>query len=122
MPGFPVPPFVTTNLDVIVTAMSRMAELGAVICIGTDAGIGPAKPHDVLPHALAQIVAYGQTPAYGLRAMTSVAAGVVGLGERKGRLRAGFDADVLAVDGDPLTDPAALTRPVGVWKGGARVR
>jgi imidazolonepropionase-like amidohydrolase len=34
-----------------------------------------------------------------LRAITSVAAGVCGLGHRKGRVAPGFDADILAVDG-----------------------
>ena len=122
IPGGPIPPVIAANLEVIVTSMSRMADLGATICVGTDAGISPVKPHDVLPHALAQLSAFGQTPQYGLRAMTSVAAGVIGVGDHKGRLRAGFDADVLAVAGDPLTEPAALTRPVAVWKGGLRVR
>jgi imidazolonepropionase-like amidohydrolase len=36
------------------------------------------------------------------------AATALGLGHRKGRLRSGYDADVLAVDGNPLSDPAAL--------------
>jgi imidazolonepropionase-like amidohydrolase len=53
--------------------------------------------------------------------LTSVAADVVGLGASKGRLQPGFDADVVAVDGDPLTDPEALLRPVGVWHRGRRV-
>jgi hypothetical protein len=35
-----------------------------------------------------------------------------------GRLAAGMRADLLLVDGDPLTDLAALTRPVAVWAAG----
>lgn len=116
------PPMIANNLAAIMTALHRMVEAGAVVCIGTDAGIAPLKPHDVLPHALADFAEFGGTTEYGLRAMTSVAAGVVGLGDRKGRLRGGFDADVLAVEGDPLADPVALTRPVGVWRAGERVR
>ena len=122
LPGATPPPIVAANLDVIVRTFSRLADLGAVVSIGSDAGISPGKPHDVLPTALSALVAYGQTPEYGLRAMTSVAARAIGLGDRKGRLAAGYDADLLAVRGDPLTEPEALTRPVGVWKSGVRVR
>ena len=121
LPGSTPPPLVAANLDTIVRTFSRLADLGAVVTIGSDAGISPGKPHDVLPTALAALVAYGQTAEYGLRTMTSVGARVVGLGDRKGRLAPGYDADVLAVDGDPLTDPAALTSPIGVWSAGRRV-
>ena len=117
-----VPPAIAQSLAVIRATFGRMLAAGAVLCVGTDAGISPAKPHDVLPHALGDVVHFGATPVDGLRAMTTVAAGVVGLGDRKGRLAAGYDADVLAVAGDPLADPTALTRPVGVWKAGVRVR
>jgi imidazolonepropionase-like amidohydrolase len=37
-----------------------------------------------------------------------VAARTCGLGERKGRLRPGYDADLLLVEGDPLADISAL--------------
>jgi imidazolonepropionase-like amidohydrolase len=53
--------------------------------------------------------------------MTSVAAGVIGLGHRKGRIAPGFDADILAVDGDPIADPDALHRIRRVWARGAAV-
>jgi imidazolonepropionase-like amidohydrolase len=41
---------------------------------------------------------------------TSVAADACGLGRCKGTLRAGYDADLVVVDGDPLTDIGALRR------------
>ena len=62
----------------------------------------------------------GMSPAEALMAGTSTAAQVCGLGDRKGRVRPGYDADLLAVDGDPLTDLAALLRPVAVLVPGAR--
>jgi cytosine/adenosine deaminase-related metal-dependent hydrolase len=43
-----------------------------------------------------------------------------GLGDRKGRLRAGYDADLLVVDGDPVADIGALARPAAVFAGGQR--
>jgi len=39
---------------------------------------------------------------------------VCGLATRKGRFRAGYDADLLLVDGNPLSDIGALTHPVAV--------
>jgi len=121
LPDEPLPPIVEANLPALTESRRRLHELGATIVVGTDAGIDTAKPHDVLPHALADLVAFGMSPVDALRAMTSRAAGVLGLADRKGRLAAGFDADVIAVDGDPLADPAALTRIVAVWHAGTRV-
>ena len=51
----------------------------------------------------------------------SAAAGVIGLGHRKGRIAPGFDADILAVDGDPIADPGALHRIRAVYARGAAV-
>ncbi|HVF32932.1 MAG TPA: amidohydrolase family protein [Acidimicrobiales bacterium] len=115
------PPFVVDNLRTLMGAAAGLLQRGARLCVGTDAGIAPSKPHDVLPTALRALTDEGVEPAVGLRALTATAAEVVGLGDQKGRLRPGFDADVLAADGDPLTDPEALLRPVAVWHRGRRV-
>ena len=56
-----------------------------------------------------------------LRTITSAAAAVCGLGHCKGRISPGFDADILAVDGDPITDPDALHRIRAVYLRGATV-
>ena len=45
-----------------------------------------------------------------------------GLSDRKGRIAHGYDADILAIDGDPLTDPAALHNIRDVWVRGTRVQ
>ncbi|HEX4983696.1 MAG TPA: amidohydrolase family protein, partial [Ilumatobacteraceae bacterium] len=75
LPSYPVPALVEKNLERTRSTRRRLHELGAVLVPGTDAGIGDAKPHDVLPYALADLVAFGLTPAQGLRAMTREAAG-----------------------------------------------
>jgi imidazolonepropionase-like amidohydrolase len=46
---------------------------------------------------------------------------VCGLGGTKGRLAPGFDADIVAVDGDPLADLAALRRIRAVFARGTRI-
>jgi imidazolonepropionase-like amidohydrolase len=53
-----------------------------------------------------------------LAAATAKAADACGVGARKGRIRPGYDADLLLVDGDALTDVAALARPRAVCVGG----
>jgi imidazolonepropionase-like amidohydrolase len=40
----------------------------------------------------------------------------------KGRIAPGYDADLLAVAGDPLINPAALREVVAVFRAGQRVR
>ncbi len=98
-----------------------MYAAGALIVVGTDAGIAPPKSHGVLPYGIEQLTQLGMSNADALRAGTAVAAVVCGLTDRKGRLAAGFDADLLAVDGDPVADISALHRPVAVLAGGRRV-
>ena len=44
-----------------------------------------------------------------------------GLGHLKGRIAAGFDADILAVNGNPVTDPEALHRIRAVYARGIAV-
>jgi imidazolonepropionase-like amidohydrolase len=46
---------------------------------------------------------------------------VLGLGHRKGRLAPGYDADILAVTGNPLADPAVLHRIRAVYARGTAV-
>lgn len=107
-PGLMPPPGVMARIPRIMAAYTRLITAGAVFVAGTDAGIGPPKPHPSLPRAVAQMVGLGMSPLDALRSVTSVAAEVCGLANRKGRLAPGFDADIVAVAGDPLKDPTAV--------------
>ncbi|GAA3227899.1 amidohydrolase family protein [Dactylosporangium siamense] len=117
--GSTLPPAMAARLPKLTANAAAMCASGARVVVGTDAGIGPVKPHDVLPTALVQLIRIGMTPAAALHAMTGRAAEVVGLGDRKGKVVAGYDADLLAVDGDPLADPSALHRIRAVYVRGA---
>jgi imidazolonepropionase-like amidohydrolase len=55
-----------------------------------------------------------------LASATSLAAQACGVGERKGRVAAGYDADLLMVNGDATADITALRRPVAVFLRGSR--
>jgi imidazolonepropionase-like amidohydrolase len=54
------------------------------------------------------MVGFGASIADAVAASTSVAAGACGIGDRKGFLRNGFDADVLVVAGDLQADIKSL--------------
>lgn len=121
VPGAAPPPAVLSRLPLIMENTRRLVQAGARIVAGTDAGIGRWKPHDVCRSAMPQLRDLGMDAAQALRTVTSVAAHVCGLADRKGRVAAGFDADLLAVDGDPLTDPEAIHRIRAVYRNGRAV-
>jgi imidazolonepropionase-like amidohydrolase len=64
----------------------------------------------------------GQEPMAAITSATSLAAESLGLGDRIGTLAPGYDADLIAVAGDPLQDIGALERVVLVVRAGRIVR
>ena len=89
-------------------ATVRMArEAGVRIAYGTDSA-GRHAPHGNNAGELALMVGLGYTPEQMLIAATSAAAAAIGLGDETGRIAAGFSADLLLVNGDPLTDITLL--------------
>ncbi|WP_291415137.1 amidohydrolase family protein [Actinophytocola sp.] len=120
-PGVEPLPAMTARLPALLANARLLHASGAPVNAGTDGGVGPAKPHDVLRWAVGQLTGIGLTPAEALRASTSHAAAVCGLGHRKGRIAPGYDADVLVVRGDPIADPAVLHRIRAVYLRGARL-
>jgi hypothetical protein len=67
--------------------VGQMDAAGVRVMAGTDGGIAPAKPHGLLPVSVAFLV---QGAVSTVAALTSAAA--CGLEDRKGRLRADYDA------------------------------
>jgi imidazolonepropionase-like amidohydrolase len=120
--GEPPPPMIARRQAAILANHGRMFRAGARMVPGTDAGVSPGKPHDVLPYALRALVEQiGMTRQQALRAATSVAATAMGL-QAKGRIAAGADADLLVVLGDPLADIGSMTNVRAVFRAGVRVR
>ena len=60
----------------------------------------------------------GQDPMAAIMSATSVSAESLGLRDRIGAIAPGMDADIIAMDGDPLHDVTAARRVVFVMKGG----
>ncbi|MFC5722298.1 amidohydrolase family protein [Streptomyces gamaensis] len=100
----------------------RLLSAGARMTAGSDAGIAPDKPHNVLPHGIEALVGIGMTPVEALRAATSEAAIACRAQDRKGMLAPGRDADLLAVGPGLLTDITALRDVRAVFREGIRVR
>src|SRR6202043_19503 len=106
---------IASRMAALIAARRRLYESGAVLVPGSDAGVSPAQPHDVLRFAPGDLAAAGLEPAEIGGAMPSRAAQACGLGHRKGRIAAGFDADILAIEGNPLKDLAAICRLRAVY-------
>jgi imidazolonepropionase-like amidohydrolase len=115
------PPAIARHIPAVIENWTRLHRGGARIVPGTDAGIAPLKPHDVLPYGIAALTGLGMTNLEALRAATSVAADACGLTGRKGRLIPGADADLLAVTGNPFDDIKALHDVAAVIRAGRRV-
>ncbi|MEU8571244.1 amidohydrolase family protein [Streptomyces pathocidini] len=122
LPGArPVSAYAAACTDGIRAVHARLHRAGARMTAGSDAGIAPDKPHDVLPYAIAALAELGMTPAQALGAATVEAAAACGLGDRKGRIARGMDADLLAVGGGLLSDLSALREVRAVFREGRRV-
>ena len=86
------------------------------IVYGTDAVAG-AHGHNA-EEFIARVRDGGQDPMAALLSATSISAESLGLGDKIGAIAAGMDADIIAMDGNPLTDVTAARRVVFVMKGG----
>jgi imidazolonepropionase-like amidohydrolase len=90
------------------TGLNRAYKAGVKIALGTDAGV---FPHGENAQEIGLMVSKaGMTPRDALIAATKGGADLMGLSSETGTLDPGKSADLIAVTGDPLTDPAAVTR------------
>jgi imidazolonepropionase-like amidohydrolase len=90
------------------------------INMGTDAGAGShGRNANEVVH---RVKVDGQPAMDAIVAVTSLNAEALGLQATIGSLTPGMEADLIAVDGDPVTDITALQRVVFVMKGGVVYR
>ena len=69
--------------------------------MGGDVGV---YAHGDNAREMEMMVEYGMKPIDVLRSATSINATIFGYGDRIGRIKKGFLADIVVVDGDPSTD------------------
>jgi imidazolonepropionase-like amidohydrolase len=101
------------SLDVFKRAISVK---GLKLLMGTDAGAGAHGRN--AEEIIYRVQKAGQPPADALVSATSLNAEALALSNRIGSIAAGMDADLIAVDGDPIKDISALRRIVFVMRGG----
>ena len=92
---------------------------GVTICNGSDVGV---FAHGDNARELELLVSYGMKPVDVLRSATSINAKVLHMEEKVGRIAPGLWADVIGVEGDPVSDIAALRKVRFVMKGGTIYR
>jgi imidazolonepropionase-like amidohydrolase len=97
----------------------RQLAAGVPFAVGSD--VGPF-PHGTQAREMALMVAYGMKSADVLRADLLHGARLLGWEGQIGELKPGYFADVVAVEGDPLTDIATLAKVAFVMKGGVVYR
>ncbi|WP_411070593.1 amidohydrolase family protein [Streptomyces sp. cmx-4-25] len=102
--------------------VAALHRAGVPVLAGTDANTQPGVPFQVahgasLHHELELLVDAGLSTAEVLRAATSLPAQHFGLTDR-GTIAPGLRADLVLVDGDPLTDIRTTRNITRIWCGG----
>ena len=92
---------------------------GVRMVFGSDAGV---MPHGQVGKQFRVMVEYGMTPIEAIQAATRNAAQALNREKDVGAIAVGRYADIIAVDGDPLTDVRQLEDVDAVVKGGVLVK
>lgn len=122
LPGTTAPyPAMQQRLQAIRANVAALQRAGARIVCSSDAGVGPNKPHDVLPYGVSHFLpGLGMTNPQALATVTTLAAEACGIADTTGTLEPGKDADIVAVGGNPLADLTALHDVRAVFVRGSR--
>ena len=103
---------IATGLDTFRRALAHHVRM----VFGTDAVAG-AHGHNA-DEFIVRVQQGGQKPMDAIVAATSISADSLGLGDKVGAIAPGMEADLVAVDGNPLEDITAVRRVVWVMRGG----
>jgi len=108
------------TFDVWGKGLNLAYRTGVKIALGTDSAVAP---HDQASKELALMVTKGgMSPRDALISATKGGADLLGISNETGALDPGKSADLIAVDGDPLSDPTAVQRVGYVMVRGKPIR
>ncbi len=96
-------------------SFTKAVRAGAKVVFGSDAAV---YPHGDNPKQFSRMVQFGMTEMQAINAATSLAAEALGKEGALGCLAAGCAADIVAVEGNPLSDITVLEAVNFVMKGG----
>lgn len=102
---------------VLVDTIRRARTAGVKIAAGSDTGYSPNSIARV-SREIVEFVDAGLTPLQALQAATTVNAELLRLERQVGQVRAGFEADLVVVDANPLDRPRTLLDPLLVVTNG----
>nr|MBP6441393.1 amidohydrolase family protein [Sphingorhabdus sp.] len=105
--------------DIQRARFTQAVKMGVNIAYGTDSGV---YPHGQNGRQFAYMVGYGMTPMQAIQSATIRAAELLGKDDALGSIAPGRFADLVAVDGDPLTNIRILENVAHVMQGGKTVR
>ncbi|MFY9531939.1 MAG: amidohydrolase family protein [Candidatus Acidiferrales bacterium] len=109
----------TTRARIHEPSFKKALAAGVKIAFGTD--VGPF-PHGTQAIEFEYMTRFGMPPLAAIQCATIHAADLMGWSDRIGAIEAGKLADIIAVEGDPLTDIKLLEHVKFVMKGGQVVR
>ena len=120
-PGTPLTDMYEFELENAVETMQKMHKRGIRVLIGGDYGFA-WTPHGTNAKDVEYFVdLVGMSPMEAIQAGTKYGGQIMGMGDELGMIREGFLADMLLVDGDPLSDVRILQdqkRIVAIMKDG----
>lgn len=99
----------------------RARQVGVTVVTGTDTAHGEGSMVRI-GQELAELVEVGYTPMEALKAATINGAELLGIAERTGQIKEGYEADLLVVPANPLTDIIQVQDAIVVVTDGRLVR
>jgi imidazolonepropionase-like amidohydrolase len=102
--------------------LKTLSDAGVTIALGTDTGTNEGQWQGYFEHIeIEEMVKSGLTPMQALVAATSGAARAANIQQQLGTIAAGKQADLLVLNGNPLTDIRNTRQIHSVWIGGRRL-